>query len=149
MYLIYVKTLEREHKKETEKLREEGEWAWDDVKGGKLRVEDVKKARREEVQYMKKRGIWVEVPEEECWRKTGKGPKSVRWVDTNKGMPEDPDVRCRLVSRDFKGGQNDRDELFAATPPLEGLRIQCSRAVTLKGGKKVRKMGALHDRQTF
>ena len=40
---------------------------------------------------------------------------SVRWVDTLKS----DGVRSRLVARDFKGGDNDRDDLFVATPPLE------------------------------
>ena len=38
---------------------------------------------------------------EECWRRTGKAPIGVRWADTNKGSDEAPDVRCRLVARDF------------------------------------------------
>ena len=42
--------------------------AWDDVKGGWLSVKDVKVARSEEVGYMKSRGIWREVPIEECWK---------------------------------------------------------------------------------
>ena len=48
---------------------------------------------------------------------------SVRWVDTNKGTAEAPGVRSRLVARDSKGGQESRDELFTATPPLEALRM--------------------------
>ena len=39
-------------------------------------------------------------------------------------------VRSRLVARDFKGGDKDRDDLFAETPPLEGKRLLMSRAVT-------------------
>ena len=50
--------------------------AWDDVKGGELRVEDVKRARKEEVEYMEKRGLWKRVSKEECWRVTGKAPVS-------------------------------------------------------------------------
>ena len=41
---------------------EDQEWdAWDDVKGGWLNVKDVKAARKEEVCYMKRKGIWTEV----------------------------------------------------------------------------------------
>ena len=49
-------------------------------------------------------------------------------------------VRSRLVARDFKGGDNDRDDLFAATPPLESKRMLLSRAATFKNGKLTRKL---------
>ena len=77
--------------------------AWDDVKGGKLNVEDVKKARAEEIGYMKQRGVWEAVPIGECWRRIGKGPIGIRCVDTNKGSADVPDVRCSLVARDLRG----------------------------------------------
>ena len=47
----------------------------------------------------------------------------MRWVDTNKGDTINWDVRSRLVARDFKGGDKDRDDLFAATPPLEAKKM--------------------------
>ena len=112
------------------------EKAWDDVKGGELKIGDVRKARKEEVDYMQKRGIWKVVPIAECWQKTGKGPIGTRWVDTNKGSVELPDVRCRLVARDFKSkGGEGREDLFAATPPAEAERLALSRAVTRCGRK--------------
>ena len=52
--------------------------AWDDVRGGRLNVKDVTAARKEEVGYMKKRGIWVERSVEECWQWTGKAAISVK-----------------------------------------------------------------------
>ena len=51
--------------------------------------------------------------------KTGKAPVTVRWADVLKATG----IRSRLVARDFKGGDKDRDDLFAATPPLEGIRL--------------------------
>jgi hypothetical protein len=50
-------------------------------------------------------------------------------VDVNKGDENNVIVRSRLVARDFKGGDKDRDDLFAATPPLEAKRLLLSRAV--------------------
>ena len=70
----------------------------------------VKEARSEEVQFMKERKIWDVVPVPE-----GVVPMSVRWVDRRKG---DGSTRSRLVARDFKGADNHRDDLFAATPPI-------------------------------
>ena len=55
---------------------------------------------------------------------------SVRWVDVNKGAPDRMEVRSRLVARDFKAGDKDRDDLFAETPPLEAKRMLFSRAAT-------------------
>jgi hypothetical protein len=109
------------------------EYALDDVHGGQLDLSKVREARSEEVEFMKGRGIWREVPLKECWEATGKPPVSVKWVDTMKlgGL-----VRSRLVARDFKTkGEKDREDLFAATPPLELLKAQLSRAASKKGRK--------------
>ena len=114
------------------------EFAWDDVHGKELRMEDVRAGRKEEISYMQKRGMWSVKDVGECWERTGKKPTSVKWVDTDKGTVTDPLVRCRLVARDFKGkGEKDREDLFAATPPLELKRVLLSRAVTRrkKAGK--------------
>ena len=100
-------------------------------------MEDVEAGRREEVAYMQKRVIWVETPIEECWRKTGKAPISVRWVDTEKEIDGQVDVRSRLVARDFKkgrgGGKEKEDSIFASTPPLEGLPMLCRRMLAMGG----------------
>ena len=89
-----------------------------------------KAARLEEISFMKKIGLYEEVPLEECWERTGRGPTSTRWVDVNKGTTEKPDVRCRLVARDFKPkGEKDREDLFAAMPPLESKKRVFQNAV--------------------
>ena len=119
---------------------EENAGAWDDVHGGDLPPEEVAAARNEEVGYMKKRGIWHEVPIQECWNETGKAPVSVRWVDVNKGGLQEMIVRSRLVARDFKGMDNHRDDLFAETPPLEGKRLLISRAATRRRDGRMRKL---------
>jgi hypothetical protein len=117
------------------------EQAWDDVHGKALDLKTVREARREEVCYMQQRSIWSEVDVRECWAKTGKKPVSVKWVDTNKGTDEAPKVRCRLVARDFKvKGEKDREDLFAATPPLELKRMLMSRTASRKKGGRSKKM---------
>ena len=50
------------------------------------------------------------------------------------------EVRSRLAARDFKGGDKDRDDLFAETPPLEAKRMILSRAATRRPDGKVRKI---------
>ena len=48
----------------------------------------------------------------------------MKWVEVNKGTDEAPDIRCRLVARDFKPkSEKDREDLFAAMPPLEAKRL--------------------------
>ena len=59
--------------------------AWDDVHGGELPADKVREARKKEVDLMKFMGLCEEVPVQDCWNRTGRGPVSVRWVETNKG----------------------------------------------------------------
>ena len=92
---------------------------------------------------MKKRRIWSEASVEECWRRTGRAPVSTGWVDTDKGLDGHVDVRSRLVARDFKGkggGKEKEDSIHAATPPLEGLRMLCSKATAPGRTSRQRKM---------
>ena len=110
-----------------------GEQAWDDVRGGELDWEQVQKARLEEVEYMRKRGLWKVVPRAQA---EGKKVTSVKWVDTNKGTEEDPMIRCRLVARDFRAADRDREDLFAATPPWELKKLLMSQAAFRGDGRK-------------
>ena len=52
----------------------------------------------------------------------------VRWVDRNKGTPDAPDVRSRLVAQEF--ASKDKEGLFAATPPLGAARALLSIAAS-------------------
>ena len=115
--------------------------AWDDVNAKVLDATKVREGRREEICYMKQRSIWDEVDVKNCWEKTGKGPLTVKWVDTNKGSDEVPIIRCRLVARDFKTkGDKDREDLFAATPPLELKRMLISRTASRRKDGRFKKM---------
>ena len=76
------------------------------------------------MQFMKELGVFEEVDVDECWKRNGRAPTSTRWIDINKGTEDEPVVRCRLVARDFKvKGERDREDLFAATPPLEAKKM--------------------------
>jgi hypothetical protein len=72
--------------------------AFDDVSGEKMDAEGVRKARREEIDFIESRGIWERVPVSMCWEKLGRGPTSGKWVDVQKGTGP----RSRYVGRDFK-----------------------------------------------
>ena len=143
----WIREIKNQVEVDEDELKKRWSIAWDDVNGGVLDMSDVNKARKEEVGYMQQnrkhpdgmKGIWSLKPISECRNKTGADPVSVRWVDTNKGTVNDPFVRCRLVARDFKGNDKDRDDLFAETPPLEAKRMLISRAATRRIDGKKRK----------
>ena len=52
-----------------------------------------------------------------------------KWVITNKGDTEAPDIRARLVGKEFLSGSG--DSLYASTPPLEALRFLLSSAAAV------------------
>ena len=112
----------------------QGHAYWDDVRGGWLDMAKVREARMEEVTFMRKEHLWDAVPRSQA---DGHRIVSVRWVDTNKGTADKPEIRSRLVARDFNGGwDKDREDLFAATPPWELKRLLLSMAVDTQGGQK-------------
>ena len=47
-----------------------------------------------------------------------------RWVITNKGDTQKPDIRARLVACELNTFKS--DDLFSATPPLEAKRVLLS-----------------------
>ena len=46
---------------------------------------------------------------------------STKWIDTNKCDEKTPNLRARLIRCEYK--KDKREDLFAATPPLESLRM--------------------------
>ena len=66
---------------------------------------------------MKRKLLWDEVSRSDA---SGHRIVSVKWVDTNKGTENKLEIRCRLVARDFRGADKDREDLFAATHTTVG-----------------------------
>ena len=64
----------------------------DDVRGGALDKEFMIKARRAEMQFFKKLGVYNKVRKENHMRGI-----TTKWVDTNKGDEKDLNYRARLV----------------------------------------------------
>ena len=106
--------------------------AKDDVTGAELVPDLVKKARAEEMSYFKKLKVYDVVPRSHQ-RTTGGKVIGTRWVDVNKGDAANPNCRSRLVGREFNIGKD--DTLYAATPPLEALRMVISEAATWGEGE--------------
>jgi hypothetical protein len=102
----------------------------DDVRGGILDAEKVRAARREEVSWCRKMGVWVRVLRSEMLAEGGRAV-SLRWIDTDKGDARRPNYRSRLVVREIKKAMRKSDvpsaaELFSGMPPLEGMKALAS-----------------------
>ena len=99
--------------------------AWDDVSVKQLDAVMVAAARRTEMEYFEKLGVYERVPREHQ-TKTGGKVITTRWLDVNKGDAQSPEYRSRLVGQEYRKGAD--DALYAATPPLEALRAVLSYA---------------------
>ena len=109
--------------------------AWDDLTGMKLDGNKVKEVRAKEIQYVRTMDLYEKVLIQQCYERTGKGPISTRWIDINKGDQKNPNYRSRLVAREINTCK--RDDLFAATPPLEALKVILSMTATSNQGEIV------------
>ena len=89
----------------------------------KLDPEKVVAARKLEIDYGNKMKVWTKIPRRMAKERGWRTIKS-RWLDINKGDDANPKYRSRFVGKEF----NDKtvDGLFAATPPLEALRLLIS-----------------------
>ena len=146
-HIVYVSAVYETNDDEEEDEWQEEEEHTDQRTGKHLDPELVRSARLEEIKFMEKIGLYEEATIEQCWEMTGKSPISTKWVDIDKGAIGSPDVRCRLVARDFKPrGERDREDLFAAMPPLEAKKLLFQKAVNenaksrAEGGEGVKLM---------
>jgi hypothetical protein len=101
-------------------LREEAE-TYDANTGEAFKKELVKIARADEMETFRRFGVYTKRPTKECWSETGTAPIKVKWVDINKGDTEREEYRSRLVAMEI--ALNKREDLFAATPPLEAKKM--------------------------
>ena len=69
---------------------------------------------------MKIKKVWGLRGKVECFRRTGKPPVTVRWVDVNEGDDMRVNYRARLVARQMK--KQAAECIFAPTLPLEAIR---------------------------
>ena len=116
----------------------------DDVKGGLLPKQLVIEGRKLEMDYFKRMGVYTKVSRAEA-----EGSKIIdtKWVDTNNGSVESPDVRCRLVGKEFNDGV--RPDLFAATPPLESLKHVISRCASTQGRRKPHRLLSVDVKRAY
>ena len=118
----------------------EEQWAetyYDEVSGALLDPALVKQARMLEVDYMHQLKVYEEASLEE-WQASGCRLIPMRWLDINKGDSETVSIRSRAVLQETRKrsdlGPNDIASTFAAAPPLEGLRMMASLAMSGQQG---------------
>ena len=114
---------------------EQVEKAWDDINNEELDAQEVRKARAEEMQWVRNMQVFQAVPEAECYEKQGK-PLTMKWIDTRKTSGR---YRSRLVCREIKRAKRVEDrldpaEVFSAMPPIESLKMLISEWLTLDDG---------------
>jgi hypothetical protein len=126
-----------------EPLVQSGDWTkyWDDVNGVYLNPQLVEEARKEEIAWVRKQGVYDYVPRTQSFERTGKAPIPLRWIDTNKGDDEHPKYRSRLVVREIKAAKAPEDQLpaeqlFSSMPPLECVKILCSTFMSMKNSAR-------------
>ena len=125
---------------------------YDDMPGERLDPEGVRKAREEEMKEVYKHDLYKKVKIEECRNETGRDPIGTRWVDINKGDHQNPEYRSRLVAQEVKTDK--REDLFAATPPLEAKKLLMILAVTegigfKKGSNESMKLDFIDVRRAY
>ncbi len=104
---------------------------YDEISGALLKPEDVKAAREEEVSIAHKLKVYREATEEEM-KADGCKPIPIRWIDVNKGDAGNVLVRSRMVVQETRRrsnlgtGPESMAATFAATPPLEAIRVLIS-----------------------
>ena len=91
-------------------LYRDGEFM-DDISGAPLEKEAVIAARRLEIAFFRKLGVYTK-RRRESWMKV----ITTKWLDVNKGDTMAPDIRSRPVGREIRRGKPSND-WFAATPP--------------------------------
>ena len=112
---------------------EDLEESYDDASGETLPPSLTREARMEEIRFMQDWKVWEVRTIKECKEVTGKAPIGGRWVDHNKGDAEAPNVRSRYVAKDIAFYKD--DSMFAATPPLEALRLLLLDLATQRRGR--------------
>ena len=107
--------------------------AFDDVSGVALDPAEVIRARLEEMEWMRMKGVYKKITRKEAKQRGMKLVRSRR-VDINKGDDEKRNYRSREVAQEFNDGSQMVEDLFAGTPPLEAVRMLLSEAATVEDG---------------
>ena len=107
----------------------------DDVSGEPLKCEMVVAARKLELEFFENMGVYARVTRAEA-PASGKGMViQGRWIDVNKDSSEMSDYRSMFGGKEFNKRQAATPDLYAATPPLEALKLIVSTCATEQGSE--------------
>ena len=105
---------------------------FDSRTGETLDEQCVLKARQDELQVFNEMQVFRYATEQDVQATPGAKVIGTTWVDANKGTAEAPNFRSRLCAQEFAKGEL-RDDLFAATPPLLGVKLLASLCASERG----------------
>ena len=81
----------------------------------------VRRARDQELKYLRDLGVYEKVDEREAIAKDQLIPIETKWIDTDKAFEGEPtQIRSGVFAREFNS--EDRPELYAGTPRLVALK---------------------------
>ena len=98
------------------------------------------------MQFVKLKGVYSKVPRQEALN-GGHKVIGARWLDINKGDDREPNYRARLVGKEIK--TDSRLDLFAATPPLEAIKVICSICASHQHGKQPRRIMSIDVKRAY
>ena len=115
----------------------------DDISGESLNPAQVKAARKDELKTFKEMEVYEYAKRSDV---TAKGKVvGTRWLDSLKGGK----MKARLVAQEFAKGSN-RDDIFAATPPLMASRFVVSDTASRgKEGNTSRRIAIFDVKRAF
>jgi len=116
--------------------------------GEKLCDTLVRKARDDELRMFNEMKVKRYASQEEFWNDPFAKLIGTTWVDTNKGTKELPDVRSRLCAQEF-AKDDPRDDLFAATPPLLGVKLILSLGASCRFRRFTKRLMVLDVKRAF
>ena len=99
-----------------------------------LDKEGVVQARLTEMAFLRKMGVSAKVDRSEVKQRQGK-IISTKWIDTDKGAKNSPSYRSGFAGRDIKKDKIVRNDLYAATPPLEVIKLLIAKCAMGQGSK--------------
>jgi hypothetical protein len=116
----------------------------DDISGKVLDTKAVEAARRSELKTFKEMEVYEYMRREEA---ASRGKKvGVRWVDSLKVTI----VKSRLVAQEFASEQGNRDDIFAATPPLMASKYVISNTASRgRSGRTSRRISVMYVKRAF
>lgn len=100
------------------------------------------RARRNEIHLFKYRKVFTERARE-AWMKVIR----TKWLDVNKGCKSNPNIRARFVGCELAKEQ--KDLLFAATPPFECFKFVTWIRVSSQGGREPYRLMAIDIRREY